>query len=376
VTGNARTVALDALRRIDEGGYANLVLPPLLASSGLEQRDRAFATELVYGATRMRRACDWAVDRFTRRDLEPLVRDVLRLGAYQLIFLGTPPHAAVSATVDLAPAKVRGLVNAVLRKVCADLPDPEGWPSLAVRLSYPDWIVDRLVDDLGRDRAVAALEQMNQPAEVDVRADEYVQDRASQMVAAYVGAQAGERVLDVAASPGGKATAMGQSGAFVVANDVRPHRARLVAGNVRRLGYRDCVAVTVADGRALPMAPGRFDRVLLDAPCSGLGVLRRRPDARWRVSPSDVRDLSRLQRDLIAGCVGQLRPGGTFVYSVCTLTLAESAVIDNWMAATYPHLRPVPHPGPPWEAVGRGARLLPQTAGTDGMFVLGLRAAS
>ncbi|MGH9151624.1 MAG: transcription antitermination factor NusB, partial [Acidimicrobiales bacterium] len=113
----ARRVAVEALVRIDEGAYANLVLPALLERSGLDRRDRAFVTELVYGSTRMRRACDWLVDRLVVRPLEPEVRAVLRVGAYQLAFLRTPPHASVSATVDAAPARARGLVNAVLRRL-------------------------------------------------------------------------------------------------------------------------------------------------------------------------------------------------------------------------------------------------------------------
>src|SRR5206468_9683539 len=133
-------------------------------------RDRHFVTELVYGTTRMRRACDWLVGRFVDRPLDPDVRAALRLGAYQLHFLGTPPHAAVSATVDAAPKRARGLVNAVLRKVAnaTSAGDPE-WPDDATRLSYPDWIVARLVDDLGSKPALDALDQMNQAASVHVR---------------------------------------------------------------------------------------------------------------------------------------------------------------------------------------------------------------
>ncbi len=137
----ARLLALDALDRIDPGGaYANLLLPELLGRSGLAPRDRHFVTELVYGTTRMRRACDFLVDRFLTRDLEPRVRNALRLGAYQLHFLGMAPHAAVGETVEAAPKAARGLVNAVLRRVSAN---PIIWPDDATRLSYPDWIVER-----------------------------------------------------------------------------------------------------------------------------------------------------------------------------------------------------------------------------------------
>ena len=182
----ARSVALDALHRIEhDGGYANLVLAAALADTALDTRDRALVTELVYGTTRMRRACDWLVDRFLLDDLEPRVRSALRMGAYQIAYLRIPPHAAVSATVDVVPKRARGLANAVLRRVVDNpvddtaAPEVGGWPDLATRLSYPDWIVDRLVDQLGPEVAEAALRAMNEPAKVHERADGYVQDLAS-----------------------------------------------------------------------------------------------------------------------------------------------------------------------------------------------------
>jgi 16S rRNA (cytosine967-C5)-methyltransferase len=363
-------VALAALLRIEEGAYANLVVPALLDDSGLSDRDRAFVTELAYGTTRMRRACDWLVDRFLSRPVDPDVRAALRLGAYQLAFLQTPPHAAVSATVAEVAPRARGFVNAVLRKVADAL--PPRWPDPPTRLSYPDWIVRRLADDLGAEAALAALEQMNQPPVVTEREDGYVQDEASQWVAAYVGAHAGERVADLCAAPGGKATAMaGEATAWVAAVDVLAHRVGLVQANVRRLGLAN-VAVVQADARRSPFRPASFDRVLLDAPCSGLGVLRRRPDARWRVQADDVGRLAALQRELLVASVPLVRPGGVLVYSVCTLTATETLLVDEWLAGSLPALEPLPPPGPPWEPLGRGARLLPQTAGTDGMYLLGL----
>ncbi|MGH9181583.1 MAG: transcription antitermination factor NusB, partial [Acidimicrobiales bacterium] len=366
----SRGLAARALDRVEEGAYANLVLPPMLVHSGLEERDRAFVTELVYGTTRMRRACDHLVDGFLTRPVQPEVRTVLRLGAYQLAFLGTPAHAAVSATVSEAPERARGLVNAVLRKVATN---PPAWPDEATRLSYPDWIVDRLSADIGAEAARSALEQMNQAPPVTVRADGYVQDEASQAVAALVGAQPGEVVGDLCAAPGGKATAMAHGGpAVVVAGDLSHPRAGLVAANASRLGATT-VAVMVADGRFPPVRPGSFHRVLVDAPCSGLGVLRRRPDARWRIEPDDVQRLATLQRALLAAAIGTARLGGSVVYSVCTMTMAETAGIDGWLSTAHPELTALPPPGPPWTPLGRGALLLPQAAGTDGMYVLSLR---
>ncbi|MBV9410831.1 MAG: hypothetical protein JO148_04500 [Acidimicrobiia bacterium] len=365
----ARELALDTLTRIDEHEkYANLELPPTLARSTLPPRDRAFATELVYGTTRMRRACDWLVDRFVNRDLDTRTRNLLRMGAYQLRFLETPPYAVISTSVELGKRASR-LVEAVLRRV-AEL-EPE-WPDDATRLSYPDWIVQRLISDLGRGQALAALETMNRAPSVHERPDGYVQDLASQWTAAYVGAHAGERVADLCAAPGGKATAMAAGGAFVAAGDVRAHRAALIQQNARRLDAHG-VATFVGDGRMPPLRVASVDRVLVDAPCSGLGVLRRRPDARWRIKRADVDELVRLQRELLSAAAGLVRPGGHLVYSVCTLTEAETQGIDEWLASAHPELVAIPTPQSPWEPLGRGARVLPQAADTDGMYVLGLR---
>ncbi len=363
---DARRVALEALVRIDtDGAYANLVLPKLLERSGLADRDRAFATELVYGTTRHRRACDWFVDRFALGDLDPSVRAALRLGTYQLRMLATPPHAAVSATVDIVPRRARGLVNAVLRKV-ADAED--AWPSEAVRLSYPDWLVERLKADLGSDVAVAALTSMNGAASAVERADGYIQDQASQWVAEAVGAVSGERVLDLCAAPGGKATLLAGTGATVVAADSRPGRARLVVENRDRLGLNaQQMQVVVADGNQPPFAPGTFDRVLVDAPCSGIGSLRRRADARWRLDAAAPERLATLQHSLLASAAGVVAPGGTLIYSVCTLTTIETTGVAGAFAAEHPGWVPAPVPGEPWEPWGTGAILLPHVAGTDGM---------
>jgi 16S rRNA (cytosine967-C5)-methyltransferase len=214
---------------------------------------------------------------------------------------------------------------------------------------------------------------MNAPASVTRRPDGYVQDLASQWVAELVDVRTGDVVVDLCAAPGGKATAMAASGPRVVAAaDIRAARTTLVAENATRLGMSN-LATVVADGRTPPFTVAHADRVLVDAPCSGLGVLRRRPDARWRVTAADVDDLARLQRELLSAAVTLVRPGGVLVYSACTLTLAETAAIDGWLAEAHPELEPLPPPAGPWEPLGRGARLLPQSAGTDGMYVLRTR---
>jgi 16S rRNA (cytosine967-C5)-methyltransferase len=219
---------------------------------------------------------------------------------------------------------------------------------------------------------------MNEAAEATERPDGYVQDRASQWVAELVDGSGGQRIADLCAAPGGKATALAATGAWVAAGDVRAARARMVAANASRLDLdRTGRLVTlVADGTRPPFRPASFDRVLLDAPCSGLGALRRRPDARWRIDAAAVDRLAVLQRRLIDAAVPLLRPGGVLVYSVCTLTTAETTAIDDHVRLRHPGLEPLDRPGPPWVPHGRGALVLPQAAGTDGMAVFRWAAAN
>lgn len=371
----ARGLALRALREIDEGARANVVVPDLLGESRLEARDRHLVTELVYGACRMQRACEWLTARYTRGRIDREVRAALLLGAYQLGWTRIPSHAAVSATVDEVRGPGRSVVNAVLRRVATDVDKGlVSWPDRATELSYPDWLVDRLCADLGRERALGALETMNEPASASARPDGYIQDPASQMIAEHLRPIAdGAAVLDMCSAPGGKATGLAGGDGLVVAADVSLRRAQVVAANAGRLGTESLVTV-VADGTEPPFRPAGFDLVLVDAPCSGLGVLRRRPDARWRVRPADLERLGQLQRRLLLSAAGLVKPGGVLAYSVCTLTAAETAAVDLWAGRELPGFAPVRPPGAPWVHAGRGALLLPQAAGTDGMFLLVLRA--
>jgi len=367
----ARRTALEVLARVeDDGAYANLVLGPVLERSGLDAQDRGFVTDLVYGTLRHQRGLDHLADRFLSSDPPGPARRALRLGAYQLVHRDdVPDHAAVGATVQAAPKRFRGLVNAVLRRVATA---PVEYPDDATRLSYPDWVVERLVQDLGREHALAALEAMDEPARPTVRDDGYTQDLASQWVAALVPAGPGTTVVDLCAAPGGKSTAVAHSGATVVAGDLQPHRVGLVVDNARRTGAAGVLAL-VADGRRPAVRPGTADAVLLDAPCSGLGVLRRRPDARWRLDPAAPDRLAALQRELVDAAVPLLRPGGVLVYSVCTLTSVESLGVDEHVAERHPTLEPLELPGDPWAPHGRGAILLPQAASTDGMCLFRYR---
>ena len=237
---NARQLAYRCLQRIDhDGAYANLLLQSELGRSRLSERDRGFVTELVYGTTRMRRGCDALIDRFLVKEPQPSLRTLLRLGAYQLHFAGVAAHAAVGETVELAPKAARGFRQrdlAPCRRHADGLAERCGPPELS-RIGS-----SRGCDAELGDEAEAAMSRMNEPAPVSVRDDGYRQDLASQWVAAAVEAQPGERILDLCAAPGGKATAMAASGAFVVAADLQMHRARLIRG----------VPVVVGDAAAPP----------------------------------------------------------------------------------------------------------------------------
>jgi 16S rRNA (cytosine967-C5)-methyltransferase len=430
----ARTIAIDALVRVEEGGYAQLVLPALLGATSLSSRDRAFATDLVYGAVRSERRIDDLIGRVVTRPLhrlDPPVRAALRVGAYQLLS-GMKPHAAVGETVEAIGARsprAKGFVNGNLRSLSRlgpPFPEPE---DPAVALSYPDWLVARLTDALGAAEAWRSLAAMNEPASMTLRANVRVatqaslmeelgaiegvdltpgtlvadavrvtgvgdprrlpavaegratpQDEGSQAVVEFLAPVPGERVVDVAAAPGGKATAIAERGGpsgRVVALDLDAGRTRLVAEAAARLSL-PWLHVGVADARRPPLRPGTFDRVLLDAPCSGIGVLRRRPDARWRLTPEVIDECAALQRELLLAAAELVKPGGRLVYSVCTLTPEETLGIDEFAAEHLPRFnseRPTLAQGrEAWRMHGRGALLLPYARGTDGMYVLVLRA--
>lgn len=374
----ARRVAIKALVRIEQDeAYANLVLGPMLERSGLSDRDRAFVTELVYGTTRMLRSCDFLVERYLMSKIDHQVRAALRLGAYQLRFLDTAPHAAVGATVGAVDGPGRGVVNAVLRKLGYEAERGEfpEWPNEATRLSYPTWILKKLTADLGEDTALEVLEEMNHAATVTRRDDGYIQDEASQRVGRLVGARPGDVVLDLCSAPGGKSTAIASSDVFVVAADLQHHRAKLVKDNVERLGSN--VSVLVADGLLPAIKPSSVDRILIDAPCSGLGSLRRRADARWRIDAKAPERLRELQASLVVKALDLLKPGGVLTYSVCTLTTEEGPEVLAKVRAEFPDLE-VLDPfasetdageavSAPWRVTDGVGYLLP--AGTDGMML-------
>jgi len=479
------------LRAVADGAYANLLLPTVIRRAGLQGRDAGFATELTYGTLRLQGLYDAVIDAAVDppgRRIDPPVRDVLRLGAHQLLGMRVPDHAAVSETVALARqhagAGAGGFVNAVLRRVSertreewiervtAGVSDPVA--RLAVEHSHPGWVVRALraalighgastpetVDadlplllaahnipttptlvarpGLGAEpelEAAGATPDDTAPTAWtiaggdpgDLRAVREgraaVQDAGSQLLALAVAAAevatttdvattsdvpttadvpttsdvpttadastGPEEWLDLCAGPGGKAGLLAalaaEQGARLRANEVQPHRADLVRNTLAavRHAHPDLVEVTVEDGREVgENDPGRYDRVLVDAPCTGLGALRRRPEARWRRSPKDLAELGPLQRDLLAAAILATRPGGVVLYSTCSPHLAETEFVVADVLKAFPgvaaeDVRPLlrdrageqlPDTGPgPW------AQLWPHVHGTDGMFVALLR---
>ena len=401
-----RRTAYDVLAAVEtRQAYANLLLPRLLAERGITGRDAALATELSYGTLRGLGTYDAVLAACSDRPLDkldPPVLQVLRLGAHQLLATRVAAHAAVATSVDLARAvagpRVSGYVNAVLRRVATrDLdawlplvaPDPaadaEGY--LAVRYSYPRWIVAAYRDALGpaadtelaaalaagndRPRVTMAAFPGGPPREAimpegaePTRWSPYgftlaggdpaplvadgvaaVQDEASQLAAialATVPLDGPDRLwLDMCAGPGGKARLLyglaEEAGAQLVAADLHEHRAALVRDALARTPHHGSgTAVITADGRRPPWPEAAFDRVLLDVPCSGLGALRRRPEARWRKAESDLPALAELQRALLRSALAACRPGGVVAYVTCSPVPAETRDVVTAVASSTP----------------------------------------
>jgi 16S rRNA (cytosine967-C5)-methyltransferase len=403
----ARAVAFRVLRRVfEDDAYADRALRS--ESASLDGRDRALARRLAYGAVQRRRTLDHAIETIGRRPvrkLDPPVSAALRLGAYQLAFLdGVPRYAAVNESVELVRRagleRAVPFANAVLRRLAdgarelvAALPERTAQEA-ALRHSYPDWIAETWWEELGADDARALMAAQNDEAETAVRlvrgaidgredpaipgawvvdrVDEqalaegriWPQSRASQLVGHAVGARPGERTLDLCAAPGGKATMLAGE---VDAVEVDAGRADALRATIERLGATG-VRVVHADGRALPPELTGYDRSLVDAPCSGLGVLASRPDLRWRAMP-----LPELQLELLRAALERTRQGGTVVYSVCTIHAAESeeivdaaladgaAAIDATLGDEWPQFRHRARP--------EFLQTLPHLHGTSGFFV-------
>jgi 16S rRNA (cytosine967-C5)-methyltransferase len=430
----ARLAALDVLAAVrEDDAYTNLALPTAIERHQLDQRDAALTTELVSGTIRLRGTYDAVLATCSSRPLakvDAVVLDALRLGTHQLLNMRVPPHAAISTSVDLVKARGKtsatGFVNAVLRKVSAR--ELEGWlaqvaPDLATKHSHPAWVVEELRRAIGDAELEAVLVADNAPPKVTLvarpgrseRAElpgeptpyspfgvvleggnpaavravaegrAGVQDEGSQLVALVLATAPIEGPdrswLDLCAGPGGKSALLAGlaagRGAGLLAVERQHHRSRLVA---RALAGADGVTgLLTADGTAPPLRPGSFDRVLVDAPCTGLGALRRRPEARWRRAPADLDTLVPLQRLLLAAAVELVRPGGVVVYATCSPVLAETTEVVTATLEARPDLELDDAPAllpevPDCDGPLAGTvQLWPHRHGTDAMFVAALR---
>ncbi len=366
----SRRAALDALVAVEQGRRVGSVLWGGGRLESLAARDRAFVVDLVHGVTRLRRALDHIMAPYLRRDLDDDVRAAIRLGVYQLRYLDTPAHAAVHDTVAAAPRRARGLVNAVLRKV-ADAPEP-AWPAPAVQHSYPDWLWNLAEDQWGED-GTACLVAMNRPQRPAARTDGYVQGRASAWVCEAVDRACpdGGVLVDMCAAPGGKTTGVGPQWSAVVAMDLDPGRVQTLQSTVRGLG--SSAFVVRADGRRPPLRETTADAVLVDAPCSGLGALGRRSDARWSVDLGAVERLTEVQGDMLDAALGLLRPGGVLTYSVCTFTHEETTGVVEGFLDRHPTVEVLPVAEGPWRPHGSGGIVLAHDHGTDAMALFQFR---
>jgi 16S rRNA (cytosine967-C5)-methyltransferase len=396
----ARRAAYEVVRRVFEhDAYADRAFATAAAS--LDERDRALAQRIAFGTVQRARTLDHGIEALGKRPvrkLDPPVLASLRIGAYQLAYLdGVPAHAAVNESVELVRRarheRAVPFTNAVLRRLADGLRElVESLPEGPLKLSYPDWVAETWERDFGREQSIELMRAQNEPPETTVRlvrgdvdgeptdipgvlrvarvADAalregriWPQSRGSALAGLAVGAREGERTLDLCAAPGGKAT---QVAGEVVAVEKHPGRARELEETVRRLGATN-VRVVCADALELPADLAAFDRALVDAPCSGLGVLNQRPDLRWRAEP-----LPELQLALLRAAAERVKPGGSILYSVCTMNADENeAVVDaagleiDDLGAQWPVFR---HPKRPEFLL-----TLPHVHGTSGFFIARLR---
>ncbi len=418
----ARACALTAVRRVfEQGAYADRAFAAEARRAELDPRDRALAMRIAYGTVQRCRTLDHVAGRLVRRplaELEPAVLAALRIGLFQLLYLdAVGAHAAVNESVELvkrASPGGAGLVNAVLRRAVAEGPellaalDDDEPAGASIMHSVPEWLAELWWRELGATEARALLRQINEPPESAIRANTLLaapdgvaaavgvpshrapglpeglvldaafdaegsalwregaimpQSRGSMAVSRELAPEPGERVLDLCAAPGAKSThlaALIEDRGAVVAVERNPGRARGLEQTAARMGA-SCVRVELGDAAA-PRTDSEFDRVLVDPPCSGLGTLQSRPDLRWRASPEAITELSELQHRIAAAGASVLRPGGVLVYSVCTISSAESVQVVDRLLVEHPELE-----------LERTAQLLPHRDGTDGFFIARVR---
>ena len=431
----ARDTALEVLMQVDSANaWSDESLRRTIARSRLDSRDAALATRIAYGVMQNRTLLDyyigcWCSQKVTR--LEPVIRNILRVGAYQILFLDkVPQHAAVNEAVEMTRRRGRpkatGMVNAILRRFVANRenmpPLPKTTPQeyLSVRYSHPRWLVDRLMELLGPEETEEYLRQNNEPVPMCIQtnflktgADDLerelrqagltisphpwqvgcflmtgtgdleslpafregrflVQDAAARLVASIAAPKDTDRVLDVCAAPGGKSFALAidmHDGGEILACDVYPHKLKRIDSGAQRLGLRS-IRSLLADAREHHAAwEQQADLVVADVPCSGLGIIRKKPDIRYK-DPKDLTQLPALQRGILENVSSYVRPGGTLIYSTCTILPEENQEVTADFLRQHPQFRlerfTLPQPIGP--RAGQ-LTLWPQRFGTDGFYI-------
>ena len=436
--GNARDTALEVLLSISSANaWSDGSLKRTIAKNGLDSRDAALASRIAYGVIQNRMYLDyyislWCTQKAER--LEPLILNILRIGAYQILFMDkVPDRAAVHETVELVKrrgkARAAGMVNAVLRKCVASkstlprLPQNDPLRRMTVQYSHPRWLVERLVSLVGAEEAEEFLRLDNRPvatciqtnplkttpeelaqelrdAGVSVQPHPWlvgcfeitgtgdlerlpafaegrctVQDAAARLAAMAAAPAPGDRVLDVCAAPGGKSFAMamemGNRG-DILSCDIHPHKLKLIENGAARLGIT-IVRTALADGRERHAAwVEQADVVLADVPCSGLGIIRKKPDIRWK-DPAALAALPAIQRAILGNAAAYVRPGGVLVYSTCTVLPEENGGVVTDFLSGHPEFVKEDFDLPGMGSCSGDATLWPQRTRTDGFYICRMR---
>ena len=433
--GNVRDAALSILLAVDKNqAYSNLLLHQTIEKYKIDPKDRALLTEITYGTLQHKFTLDYFLEPFIRGKVDLWVRWLLRLSLYQMEYLSRiPAHAAVNEAVEIAKRRghqgIASMVNGVLRSILRkgvrsvdEIKDPI--ERLSIETSHPQWLVARWVEFYGFDHTSEMLRENNVPPVQTVRVnttkttvDEVlalleedgvkaeqsdvipeciyltngqasrteafkkgfitIQDESSMLPANVLNPQPGWRVLDMCAAPGGKTTHIAEkmnNNGSILATDLHPHKLDLIDENVERLGL-EIIQTAPIDGRkaASFLQEESFDAVLVDAPCSGLGVMRRKPDIKYTKREEDLESLHSIQLELLENAVKVLKPGGRLVYSTCTVDKVENEGTVNDFLTTHPEMELVPIEHLPTQLIEKQQngmlQVFPQDFGSDGFFV-------
>ena len=437
--GNVRDAALSILMEISNNqAYSNLLLHRTIQKYEIEAKDRGLLTELTYGTLQHRMTLDYYLEPFVRGKLDGWVRELLRLSIYQIVYLTKiPSHAVVHEAVEIAKRRghkriaptVNGILRSVLRSGVRPLDDlKDGIAKTAIETSHPEWLIKRWTEQFGEQEAAIMAHENNQPPAMTVRvnttkttpaeaiallesegievrkgevvpecivsvssnpanSEAYkkglitIQDESSMLPVLALGVTPGMKVLDMCAAPGGKTTHIAEKmndEGEVFAHDIHDHKLALIEANANRLGLTS-IKTKSGDSRTLTelYPPASFDRILVDAPCSGLGVIRRKPEIKYNKTEADFKGLTSIQSELLDTARELIKPDGIIVYSTCTVEHTENRGIVDHFLKRHPDMEKVPLPQleevEKLEIQDDTLQVLPQHFGSDGFFVAAFR---